>query len=143
MKTLYHGTCSVDLASIKKIGLVPGHAKGGDAWAKDHMHQLARNAAKREPSVFVADNEPDAANFARLAAEEMGGDPVIIILHVPDHVFATFHVDELFDSDMTPHAWRAPRVPAACIAAVKPIPKGHSDFEVMSVLSSLMEALRP
>lgn len=141
MKTLYHGTTSVDLDSIHRFGLVPGRAKGGDTWAKDHMHQLARNAAKREPSVFVADNEADATNFARLAAEEMGGDPVLLVLHVPEHVFATFHVDELFDSDIVSHAWRAPRISASCIVEVKPVPKGHSDFEVMATLSSLLEAL--
>lgn len=120
MKTLYHGTSSVNLACIKALGLVPGHAKGGDRWATEHHMRLARFAKEREPSVFLADKSERAKYFAYIAVEEMGGDPVIIKLHVPEDVFATFVVDELYGSnpEADPHAWRAHSVDASCIAQV-------------------------
>lgn len=137
MKTLYHGTSSRNLSCIKTIGLLPGHAKGGDAWAKEHHWRLATEAKKREPSVFLADDAADAENFARLAVEEMGGDPIVVTLHVPEHVFATFVVDELFSPDGgTPHAWRAHRVDVAYVGEVRPAPRSPS---LMQVLASLME----
>src|SRR5437870_608905 len=134
MKTLYHGTSSANLASIKAIGLVPGHAKGGDVWAKEHHMLLAVEAKHREPSVFVADHASDAKNFAHYAAKEMGGDPIIITLHVPQDVFDTYVVDELFeqDDDDTPHAWRAHSVPAEYVGEIRKV--ATSDDEDITLM---------
>lgn len=121
MKTLYHGTSSLNLECIKALGLVPGRAKGGDEWAKAHMRRLAFAARFREPSVFVADNVPDAAQFAHISVEEVGGDPIVITLHVPEREFATFVADELFETDPNEqHAWRVPSIPAKDIGAAQP-----------------------
>lgn len=140
--TLYHGTSSVNLSCIRTIGLAPGHANGGDAWASEHHWRVARESARRAPSVFLADDMLDAGNFADLAAEEMGGDPIIVVLHIPDDVFATFVVDELFDGRSKPHAWRAPSVDASYVVDVRPAPNRASDFQRVSLLTSLLEALR-
>lgn len=123
MKTLYHGTSSVNLSCIQTIGLAPGHAKGGDEFAKEHHWGVAERSAQREPSVFLADDEINAEDFARYAVEEMGGDPIIIVLRVPEPVFATFLVDELYahDDDGRPHAWRAHSVEATYVAEVRPV----------------------
>lgn len=139
MKTLYHGTSSVNLDCIKAIGLVPGHAKGGDVWAKEHHMDLAEKAKKREPSVFVAEARDDAEEFARIAVEEVGGDPIIITLHVPEKEFKTFVIDELFSQGDKEHAWRAHSVPPSCIGEVLPV---EAKPPVMSLLMSLAAALQ-
>lgn len=141
MKTLYHGTSSVNLDSIKHIGLVPCHAKGGDAFAKENHWTLAKLAKMREPSVFVADEAKTVHKFAGIAVEEMGGNPVILTLHVPEAVFATFVVDELYqeDADDEPHAWRAHSVAPSCIGAVHPLSsQASSDFLVMERLAEIL-----
>lgn len=131
MRTLYHGTSSRNLDSIKANGLIPGHAKGGDAYAKDHYKKLAALTTKRKPSVFVSDNIADASEFSRISVEELGGDPIIITLHIPEAVFQEYEVDELFEEDAmaNPHAWRAPHVDASYIgevmAALTADPRGH------------------
>jgi hypothetical protein len=145
MKTLYHGTSSHNLPSIKTIGLVPGHAKGGDAWASEHhWTNLAKQASKREPSVFLTDTEADARHFSHLAVEEVGGDPIIITVHVPEHVFATFVVDELYERDKqaTPHAWRAHSVDAAYVGKVLPVQAGPDDFDLLTAIASLLQMRR-
>lgn len=139
--TLYHGTSSVNLSCIKTIGLAPGHAKGGDAWAAEHHWRVARESAHRAASVFLADDPDDAVNFAELAVEEMCGKPVIVVLSIPEDVFETFAVDELFDGRDKPHAGRAPRVDAAYGAEVRPVRSQHSDYQLMSTLASLLEAI--
>jgi hypothetical protein len=143
-RTLYHGTSSINLSCIKTIGLVPGHAKGGDAWAYDHHMQLAKRAKEREPSVFLADRRAEAEDFAVYAVEEIGGDPIVVILQVPEPVFSTFVVDELFarESDNTPHAWRAHSVDATYVADVLPVSKERQQKKqaiasLLSLLSSL------
>jgi hypothetical protein len=144
MRTLYHGTSSVNLDCIKSVGLEPGHAKGGDQWASEHHMSVGRVSAKRGPQVFVSSVRDKAEDFANIAVEEMGGEPVIIVLHVPAAVFATFHVDELFQSDTSaPQAWRAPRIPADCIGEVLPAKK-HEPFygaDMGNLLSLLRAAL--
>lgn len=144
MKTLYHGTSSNNLDCIKLLGLVPGHAKGGDAWAKAHHMLLALAAPPREPSVFLADDEDNATDFAKYAVEEVGGEPIVIVVHVPEKLFATFVVDELYqeDDDGTPHAWRAHAVPAKYVAAVKHVEPGLTAVEVNTLLSVLQEMHR-
>lgn len=139
-KTLYHGTSSVNLDCIKTIGLAPGHAKGGDAWAKDHHMDLARRAKLREPSVFLTDTSANAEDFAHYAVEEVGGKPIIITLHVPEDVFNTFKVDELFEDDDMPHAWRAHSVDVACVGAVHPVTTapGPSLGDLRDALMSLL-----
>lgn len=142
MKTLYHGTSSVHLSEIKAIGLVPGHAKGGDAWAKEHHWHLAELAKQREPSVFVADEAKNASHFAHLAMEEVGGDPIVLTLHVPERVFATYLVDELFEDDGTPHAWRAHSVAPSYIGKVIPVdPNDVPGFEMMDALVRALSTL--
>lgn len=140
--TLYHGTSSVNLSCILTIGLAPGHAKGGDAWAAEHHWRVARESAHRAASVFLADDPDDAVNFAELAVEEMGGKPILVVLHIPEDVFETFVVDELFDARGKPHAWRAPRVDAAYVAEVRPVQAKRSDYQLMSTLTSLLEVIR-
>lgn len=143
MRTLYHGTSSVNIACIKTVGLEPGHAKGGDQWAGEHHMSVGRASLKRGPQVFVADLPVEANHFANLAVEEMGGDPVIVILHVPDDVFATFKVDELYarDKSEAPHAWRAHSISPSCIVDVTPAhPEPHLDADaaVMNALQNLL-----
>jgi hypothetical protein len=144
MHTLYHGTSSLNLDCIKKVGLEPGHAKGGDVWATEHHMSVGKNSEHRGPNVFVALNKEQAEDFANIAAEEMGGDPIIIVLHVPEKVFVTFKVDELFAEDDygKPAAWRAPLVPVACIGEVLPATKkapfGGGDFSDNAVLTSFL-----
>jgi hypothetical protein len=145
MKTLYHGTSSVNLACIRSIGLVPEHAKGGDAWARDHHHdRLAARSAKREPSVFVIDDITNAERFARFSCEEMGGEPLLLTLHVPAHVFETFVVDEVYEHgpDGEPHAWRAHSIPAVYIVEVQPVPKMSEQDQFMNVLAQLLAEAR-
>lgn len=147
MRTLYHGTSSVNLACIKSVGLEPGHAKGGDQWANEHHMSVGRTSVKRGPQVFVALDKEKAEDFANIAAEEMGGEPIIIVLHVPKEVFATFAVDELFQRDRysPPEAWRAPRIPAECIGEVLPAKKHEpfgGDIDLLNALSSLLRSMR-
>lgn len=141
MKTLYHGTSSVNIDCIKKLGLEPGHAKGGDQWANEHHMTVGKHSMRRGPQVFVAADKDKAEDFANIAVEEMGGEPIIIVLHVPERVFVTFKVDELFESDGGPGAWRAPRIPADCIGEVLPA-KRHEpfggDMDLVSALASLL-----
>jgi hypothetical protein len=145
MHTLYHGTSSVNLACIKSVGLEPGHAKGGDQWANEHHMSVGKVSSKRGPQVFVALAKDKAEDFANIAVEEMGGDPIIIVLHVPDEVFVTFKVDELFHEDFgTPEAWRAPRIPAECIGEVLHIKKHEPRYggdNLGDLLSLLRSAL--
>lgn len=143
MRTLYHGTSSVNLACIKSVGLEPGHAKGGDEWASEHHMSVGKNSTKRGPQVFVALYKEQAEDFANIAVEEMGGEPVIIVLHVPDPVFRTFKVDELFEEDFggSPAAWRAPRIPADCIGEVLPAKK-HTPFNDAGDMGDLLSLLR-
>jgi hypothetical protein len=143
MHTLYHGTSSINLDCIKKVGLEPGHAKGGDQWANEHHMSVGKQSAHRGPQVFVALNRDQAEDFANIAAEEMGGEPVIIVLHVPERVFSTFKVDELFASGLDgPEAWRAPSIPVDCIGEVLPAKKhepfGGADLSDMGSLLSLL-----
>ncbi|WP_316235023.1 MULTISPECIES: hypothetical protein [unclassified Bradyrhizobium] len=144
MKTLYHGTSSINLSCIEAIGLVPGHAKGGDAYAADHHMQLAKEAKKREPSVFLADDVVNASQFARLAVEEMGGEPIVITVHIPEKVFVTFVVDELYqtDPDAVPHAWRAHSIPAAYVVKVQKVPPVSPEEQFMHVLAHLLAEAR-
>jgi hypothetical protein len=141
MHTLYHGTSSINLDCIKKVGLEPGHAKGGDVWANEHHMTVGKQSVRRGPQVFVALDRDKAEDFANIAAEEMGGEPVIIVLHVPAKVFATFHVDELFHSDGVPEAWRAPRIPPECIGEVLPAKK-HEPFGGMQEANNLLSLLQ-
>jgi hypothetical protein len=139
MKTLYHGTSSINLDSIKTIGLVPGRANGGDSWAKHHRMQLARLASTREPSVFLADEPEKAEDFARYAVEEMGGEPIIVTVAVPEAVFQTYKVDELYHQDKRKaHAWRCPSVDASYVADVLPVPPQTAG---QAALERLMESL--
>jgi hypothetical protein len=147
MHTLYHGTSSINLDCIKKVGLEPGHANGGDVWATEHHMSVGKNSAHRGPQVFVALNKEQAEDFANIAAEEMGGEPVIIVLHVPEKVFGTFKVDELFADGIygTPEAWRAPHIPVGCIGEVLPAKKhapfGGRDLSDDNILGSLLADL--
>lgn len=142
MKTLYHGTSSINLSCIKTIGLSPGHAKGGDAYAHDHHMLLAYAADRREPSVFLTDRANNAADFARYAVEEVGGKPVVITLHVPNDVFDTFMEDELYERDFDGkrHAWRAHSVDVSCVGEVRYVtPKQQPTFDqLVRVLSQLL-----
>jgi hypothetical protein len=144
MRTLYHGTSSINLACIKSVGLEPGHAKGGDQWANEHHMTVGKQSVKRGPQVFVAISQEQAEDFANIAVEEMGGEPVIIVLHVPEPVFRTFKEDELFSRGLgaTPSAWRAPRIPVDCIGEVLPAKKhepfGGADLSDMGSLLSLL-----
>lgn len=143
MRTLYHGTSSVNVSCIKSIGLVPGHAKGGDAWAKDHHMGVAFLSRFREPSVFLADEEARAEDFAHHAVEEVGGDPVVVIVHVPERVFATFVVDELYEPEKdVPHAWRAHSVDVAYVAEVKPVAPATRLSDLVRVLDMMMRGAR-
>lgn len=140
MKTLYHGTSSVNLSCIKSVGIVPGYAKGGDAWAKEHHRVLATFAKLREPSVFVADDVINAATFAHFAVEEVGGDPIVLTLHVPNKVFDTYTPDELYqrDEDGVPHAWRAHIIDAAFVGEVLPAPEDATD-ELIEALRAMLQ----
>lgn len=142
MHTLYHGTSDRNLDCIKRLGLVPGHSKGGDAWAHDHHMNLV-DADGRPPSVFVAIDVANASDFAKYAVEEIGGKPVIITLHVPEHVFSTFVPDEAFESSESTHpvAWRAHSVPKACIGEVIPAPDGPTAMEMRHTLFNLFKSL--
>jgi hypothetical protein len=141
MHTLYHGTSSINLDCIKKVGLEPGHAKGGDEWANEHHMSVGKQSAHRGPQVFVALNLDQAEDFANIAAEEMGGEPVIIVLHVPEKVFKTFKVDELFENDGGANAWRAPRIPVDCIGEVLPAKK-HEPFGGMQEANAMLNLLQ-
>jgi len=138
-RKLYHGTSSVNLDCIKTIGLVPGYAKGGDAWAKEHHMLVGLLSSRREPSVFLAEDVINASTFACYAAQEMGGDPVVVELHVPEPVFKTFIPDELYSRDKRskPHAWRAHSVDAAYVAEIVPIPKKQQLCTLMDLLAAL------
>lgn len=139
MKTLYHGTSSHNLDCIKSLGLVPGHAKGGDAWAKEHyMPTLAKLSKLREPSVFITDQANEAEDFARYSVEEIGGDPIIVTLHVPQELFATFVADELFEGR---HAWRAHSISAEYVGEVLPVADGPSPGDLMAILAALMSPM--
>lgn len=142
MKTLYHGTSSVNLDCIKAIGLVPGHAKGGDKWATEHHMRVAKFAKKREPSVFLADDVVNATTFAHYSVEEGGGDPIVIELHIPEAVFSTYVVDELYDHDDKgrPHAWRAYSVDAMYIVKVLRVPDDiePTDDSLMLMLEQML-----
>lgn len=143
MKTLYHGTSSVNLDCIKAIGLVPGRSHGGDAWASEHHWGLAAKSAQRTPSVFLSDYIAHAEDFARLAVDEVGGDPVVIALHIPADVLATFVPDELSVQHGQVHEWRAPRVDSAYVGEVRPVAPNHGhNLEVQGDLVRLLEALR-
>ncbi|MGM5019250.1 hypothetical protein [Tardiphaga sp. 367_B4_N1_1] len=139
MKTLYHGTSSVNLDCIKTIGLVPGRAKGGDSWAKHHRMELAALAKSREPSVFLADEPEKAEDFARYAVEEMGGEPIIVTVAVPEAVFQTYKVDELYHQDKRKaHAWRCPSVDASYVADVLPVaPEPPQKIAFRNLIESL------
>jgi hypothetical protein len=142
-KTLYHGTSSLNLSCIKTLGLVPGHAKGGDAWARDHHMMVADLSKAREPSVFVSDEVGAAEDFARYAVEENGGDPIVVTLHVPQRVFETYVEDELFDSgDGAPHAWRAHSVDVAYVGEVLPVSQRETPngFELLQLLRSALRS---
>ncbi|MBW7970991.1 hypothetical protein [Bradyrhizobium sp. BR 10289] len=132
MHTLYHGTSSVNLDSIRELGIVPGHAKGSDAYAKEH-HMSVGSASEflREPSVFVTTDLDYAKNFAELAVDEVGGDPVVITLHVPERSFASFKQDELSNEG---HAWRAHRVAPSCVGEVIPVKKTEDYATTMSLM---------
>ncbi len=141
-RTLYHGTSSRNLDCIKTIGLVPGYHKGGDAWAKEHHMPVAVLSKLREPSVFVAERVAEAEDFAKLAAREIGGEPVVVTLHVPEQVFATFYVDELFEQDDDgPHAWRAHHVDAEYVGEVIPVEPGPPFVSRLALLKALTELL--
>lgn len=147
MRTLYHGTSSINLDCIKSVGLEPGHAKGGDQWANEHHMTVGHQSVRRGPQVFVALYREQAEDFANIAAEEMGGEPIIVVLHVPEQVFVTFKVDELFSRGGAglPAAWRAPRIPAECIGEVLPAKKHEpfgGDTDLLSALSSLFASFR-
>jgi hypothetical protein len=143
MKTLYHGTSSRNLSSIRAIGIVPGRAKGGDAWAAANGRvTLAALSKRREPSVFLADAVDEAEYFARKSVEEMGGDPIVITVHVPEHLFAKFVPDELYhQSEASPHAWRAHRVDAEYVAEVVPVPPADRATLLMQAFEQLFAAV--
>lgn len=124
MRTLYHGTSSKNVPSIKKLGLEPGHAKGGVVYAHEH-HILGITEVddEREPSVFIAESRDSAIDFAGIAVEEVGGEPVVLVLHVPDQKFAAFSVDEAFSEEPSPgdRAWRTDHLDPSCIVKVEKV----------------------
>lgn len=140
MKTLYHGTSSLNVPSIKKLGIVPGHAKGSDAWAKEHHWGIAKLAAKLPPTVCLSDLHVKAEDFARLSVEELGGTPVVITIEVPAREFAKYEVDELFDPDAEhPHAWRAHAVSPLFITSVTAVThKPSAHFLEMKLLAEML-----
>lgn len=136
-RTLYHGTSSVNLPSIRSLGLVPGHAKGGDAWAKENDWSLAKT--NREPSVFLMDIANEAEQFAHLSVREMGGDAVVITVHVPEQVFVTFVPDELFshNTERGHQAWRAHSVAPQYIGEVTHIADELGAAEKIQLIGEL------
>lgn len=140
MKTLYHGTSSINLNCIKTIGIVPGHAKGGDAWATQHHMQLALLAEHRLPSVYLTDEVEDAEYFARIAVEEMGGDPIIVTVHVPVEVFTSYSADDLYETDSEghTHAWMTHSVPVKYVAEVKPVKPETEEQQFTNMLRTLL-----
>jgi RNA:NAD 2'-phosphotransferase (TPT1/KptA family) len=122
MTTLYHGTSTVHLDSIKRLGLVPGLGEGNDAWAISRGKMVGvRSRMIRPPSVYLSKDVSTAMSAALNTSEEVGGYPVIIKVDVPEDVFATFTPDELWDDDT--EAWRTDKVAAEYVSVVKdPVP---------------------
>lgn len=86
--TLYHGTTSDALASIKEKGLVPSAGLGGDAWRRTFftvkdgsVEALASEVLinDRKASVFLTPSAVDALTIARAVAEtHPGSEPVVL-----------------------------------------------------------------
>lgn len=115
---VYHGTSDKYLASIERYGLIPGKGVGSDAWAQHHGLSVGFRTNERPRSVYVSTNKHFAAQFAHYVAEEIGGLPIVVELHVPKQAWASFVEDEQSDptngvqenwrrEQALPHTWIA------------------------------------
>lgn len=96
--TVYHGTASQALASIKEKGLIARGSTGADQWAKEAGYpQYEWDAGDRPQSVFVTKNVNDALMFARYAADvNPGSEPVVLKVRVPGSEVTRLKTDEKF-----------------------------------------------
>jgi len=97
----YHGTASDLEASIREYGLIPGKAKGGDAWAEKHGFGLllAMNGAFSRPAaVYLTPDITRAKQYAKIATEmHPGSQGVIFKVAVPPDSSAHIEPDDQDD----------------------------------------------
>jgi hypothetical protein len=116
--TLYHGTSRAKLESILRDGLrTSHHGEGGDHWARERGWNVADR--KRPPSVFVARKRETAEEFASIASEETGTDPIVLTLKVPaEDFYRDFKNDGGYSSRERGNALRTERdIPPEWIAS--------------------------
>lgn len=105
--TLYHGTSSANVESIKREGLKPGHGLGADAWASMKGWHVAKESAKRTPSVYASTSKINAENFAGVAAIVNPGKATLVELKIPKSQFEKHFVpDERSDKYSRPENFR-------------------------------------
>lgn len=132
--TLYHGTNTKALPSIKEDGLVPGRGKGCDLWAQQHGEPVGVISQCRSPSVFVTDDAYDAKVFAQLSAEAVGAKPIVCTLHVPKKAMSKFKLDALSDNGPAKRLRFIGTIPKDWIASVKAVSahRTQSDLDICS-----------
>lgn len=103
MITLFHGTSTAALPGIEEKGLVPQGSRGSDEWAKIYKPELVEHAVDfdREPSVYLADDPWNAAQFAFYAAEVTGSNPALLKVMLPDSAKSKLIKDEMFSANST------------------------------------------
>lgn len=93
-----HGTTEEVLDEIRKRGLVAKGRAGGDAWLKKHhpgADALTMEIGSRSKSVFVTMDREEAEYYARIAAKQRGGHPIVLGIRIPRAEFdASVAVDE-------------------------------------------------
>ena len=94
--TMFHGTSSEFMDSIKKYGLVLGRPGGGDDWLKTHGGAGVLFDNPRKPSVFLSSDKAFAEHFAKMMkSEHPGFTPVVFQVNVPVSRLQDFKPDEL------------------------------------------------
>lgn len=89
MRRVYHGTALCRLESIRREGLRPQAAPGGDAWLLEDSpfqdehdpHEVAQATAG---FVFVATDFDYAAEYAHTVAEYLKSKPVVVAFDVDE-----------------------------------------------------------
>lgn len=114
--TVFHGTSSEAITSIKEEGIKPAAGQGADAHALEiglgdpnaTMRFQESVIAERKASVFVTHDQEIALRYAKYAAKATGGSPVVLSLSIPSSVFQAFKSDEA--SEVHHQALRFPGV---------------------------------
>lgn len=128
--TVWHGTSSKNLASIREHGLTLNHyGSGADHWAELNLGRRAVEGFKaRPPAVYVSPNPLYAAQFAEYATQVNGGNPVVLKIDVPETEGAhSFEVDTKsnwdYEHDMPLGMSRDKPIPAKWISAAIELPR--------------------